>query len=60
MRAAVSAFKENNPTSDDDTKVIIVDKDFGSIAVLEELFTLARILLCQVHATRHVNKVLCT
>ena len=57
MRLALEAFLQCNPSCATDTKVIVVDKDFGEIAVVREVLPDVRVLLCQFHAIAHVNKL---
>ena len=38
MGRAFGTFKECNPSAASDLKVVIVDKDFKEIAVIQELF----------------------
>jgi hypothetical protein len=48
---AVTSFKSFNPTWDE-VRVIIVDKDFGEISLLQAAFPAARILLCVFHVVK--------
>lgn len=54
----MKGFIEANPNVPKDTKVCIVDKDFISIEVLKKQLPDARVILCQVHATRYVHKLI--
>jgi hypothetical protein len=56
MRSAFSAFIECNPSSVENTKAVIVDKDFTEIAVISEMLPNARVLLCQFHVLAYVRK----
>lgn len=51
---AVKSFKSFNSTWDQ-VRVIIVDKDFGEIALLQEAFPAARILLCVFHVVKYLR-----
>ncbi|RLN05946.1 hypothetical protein BBJ28_00023817 [Nothophytophthora sp. Chile5] len=51
---AVSSFKTFNPTWDK-IKVIIIDKDFGEMALLRKAFPGARILLCVLHEIKYLR-----
>lgn len=54
MTDAVTSFKSFNPTWDR-VRVIIVDKDFGEIGLLQEQFPGARILLCIFHVVKYLR-----
>ncbi|OWZ23800.1 LOW QUALITY PROTEIN: hypothetical protein PHMEG_0001258 [Phytophthora megakarya] len=55
LRMSCTQFKANNP-SYDSLAVIIVDKDFTEISVLEEEFPGVRILLCHVHVVKYLQE----
>lgn len=51
---AITSFKSFNATWDD-VRVIIVDKDFGEISLLQSAFPAARILLCVFHVVKYLR-----
>lgn len=51
---AVTSFKSFNP-SWGEVRVIIVDKDFGEISLLQVAFPAARILLCVFHLVKYLR-----
>ena len=50
------AFKACNP-SYSKTKVIVIDKDFTELSILNEEFPDATVLFCQFHVIKHLYKV---
>lgn len=49
---ACQQFKEGCPTFDS-VAVIMIDKDFAELSVLQEEFPSARILLCHFHVVKY-------
>ena len=56
LSSIVKAFKESNPCHSK-TKVIVIDKDFTELAILQEEFPEASVLFCQFHIIKHLYKV---
>ena len=56
LSSIVKAFEDCNP-SYMNTKVIVIDKDFTELSILQEEFPDATVLFCQFHVIKHLYKV---